>query len=139
MISKKLIALAVVAPLAFGSSAVLASYPEKPIKLVIPYRAGGGSDGLARTIQAAIEKHKLMPVKLIVTNVTGAGGAVGLRHVKDAKPDGYTFLQIHNGFLAFAATGRINFGPEAFRAVAQTTQSCLYLAVSESSKFGAKI
>jgi putative tricarboxylic transport membrane protein len=136
MISKKLIALAVVAPLAFGSSAVLAAYPEKPIKLVIPYRAGGGSDGLARTIQSAIEKHKLMPVKLIVTNVTGAGGAVGLRHVKDAKPDGYTFLQIHNGFLAFAATGRINFGPEAFRAVAQTTQSCLYLAVSESSKFG---
>jgi tripartite-type tricarboxylate transporter receptor subunit TctC len=135
MFSKKIIALAAIAPLAFGSTAALAAYPEKPIKLVIPYRAGGGSDALARTIQAAIEKHKILPVKLVVTNVTGAGGAVGLRHVKDAKPDGYTFLQIHNGFLAFAATNRINFGPEAFHPVAQTTQSCLYLATSSAQPF----
>ncbi len=118
----------------FGASGqALAAFPEKPIKLVIPYRAGGGSDALARRIQAAIEKHNLMTQKLVVTNVTGAGGAVAARRVKDTKPDGYTFLQMHNGLLALAATGRINFGPEAFTPVAQTTQSCLYLAVPAAS------
>ncbi len=113
----------------------LAAYPEKPIKLIIPYRAGGGSDALARTMQAAIEKHKLLPRPLVVVNVTGAGGSIGARQVKDAKPDGYTFLQIHNGMFALAATGRINFGPMDFTPVAQTTQSCLYLAVGGNSPF----
>jgi len=139
MISKKIIALgsamAAAIPMAFSSNIAIAAYPEKPIKLVIPYRAGGGSDALARTIQAAIEKHKIMAVKLVVTNITGAGGAVGIRSVKDAKPDGYTFLQVHNGFLAYAATGRVNFTPSAFTPVAQTTQSCLYLAVGGSTPF----
>jgi putative tricarboxylic transport membrane protein len=135
MISKGLISLAAAIPLAFGGTALAAAFPDKPIKLVVPYRAGGGSDALARTIQANVQKYNLMPVKLVVTNVTGAGGAVGLRFVKDAKPDGYTFLQIHNGFLAFTATGRINFGPEAFEPVAQTTQSCLYLATPADQPF----
>lgn len=127
--SKYIIALAAAVPMTFGGTAALAEFPDKPVKLVIPYRAGGGSDALARTIQAAIEKNKLMPQKLIVTNVSGAGGAVGARQVKDAKPDGYTFLQMHNGMLALAATGRLGFGPDAYTPVAQTTQSCLYLAV----------
>ena len=48
------------------------------------------------------------------------------------KPDGYTFLQMHNGMLALAATGRLGFEPSALTAVAQTTQSCLYLAVPAS-------
>ena len=53
----KLTAAALIAPFAFGAAQeAKAQFPEKPIKLVIPYRAGGGSDALARTIQAAIEK-----------------------------------------------------------------------------------
>jgi len=117
-----------------GTSA-LAEYPEKPIKLVIPYRAGGGSDALARTIQAAIEKHKLLPQPMVVVNITGAGGAIGARSVKDAKPDGYTFLQMHNEMFALAATGRLGFTSDVYTPVAQTTQSCLYLAVPGNSPF----
>lgn len=133
--TKYLVALAATVPMTFGGTAALAEFPEKPIKLVIPYRAGGGSDALARTIQAAIAKHNLMPQKLIVTNVSGAGGAVGARQVKDAKPDGYTFLQMHNGMLALSATGRLGFGPDVFTPVAQTTQSCLYLAIPTAGGF----
>ena len=127
----KLTLAALVAPLVVGISPdAIAEFPEKPIKLVIPFRAGGGSDALARTIQAAIEKHRLMAQKLIVTNIDGAGGSVGARQVKDAKPDGYTFLQVHNGMLALAATGRLGFDPTTeLTPVAQTTRSCLYLAV----------
>lgn len=111
-----------------------AEFPEKPIKLIIPYRAGGGSDSLARTIQKAIEAHKLLKVPLVVVNITGAGGAVAARRLKNTKADGYTFLQMHNGLLTLQATGRLNFGPDAFDYVAQTTQSCVYLAVPGSSK-----
>jgi putative tricarboxylic transport membrane protein len=135
--TKRLLICTVCAPLAataaFSTSAL--AYPDKPIKLVIPYRAGGGSDSLARTIQAAIQKYKLLPKPLVVVNITGAGGAVGARSVKDAKPDGYTFLQIHNGMFALSATGRLGFGPNDFSPVAQTTQSCLYLSVPASSPY----
>lgn len=115
-----------------AGSAAFAAYPEKPIKLVIPYRAGGGSDSLARTIQKVIEENKLLPVPLVVTNIDGAAGAVAARQVKDAEPDGYTFLQMHNGMLALAATGRLGFRPDAFTPVAQTTQACIYLAAPAS-------
>ena len=127
--------LALAVPLLFGavSSPALAEYPDKPIRLIIPYRAGGGSDSLARTLQKAIEVHKLLPVPLVIVNVDGAGGAVGARRVKDATPDGYTFLQMHNGLLALMATGRLDYGPEEYVPVAQTTQSCLYIAVPSSS------
>lgn len=111
----------------------LAEYPEKPIRLIIPYRAGGGSDSLARTIQKAVEQHKLMKVPLVVVNITGAGGAVAARRLRSSKPDGYTFMQIHNGLLSAAATGRLGFEPSAFEYVAQTTQSCVYLAVPGDS------
>lgn len=133
---RKLLVALVALPVMITGFAASAEYPEKPIKLVAPYRAGGGTDALARTIQAAIEKHKLMPQPLVVVNVTGAGGAVGARRVKDAAPDGYTFLQMHNEMFALAATGRLGFDPlRAYEPVAQTTQSCLYLAVPASSSF----
>jgi len=118
-----------------GNGYASAQYPEKPIKLIIPYRAGGGSDSLARTMQKAIEKHKLLKVPLVVVNITGAGGAVAARRLKNTKPDGYTFLQMHNGLLSLQATGRLDFGPDAFDYVAQTTQSCVYLAVPGNSLF----
>lgn len=136
MLTRRLIAALLAVPLAFAGYAAKAEFPEKPIKLVAPYRAGGGTDALARTIQAAIEKYKLMPQPLVVVNVTGAGGVVGARHVKDAQADGYTFLQMHNEMFALAATGRLGFDPlEAYEPVAQSTQSCLYLAVPGNSPF----
>jgi tripartite-type tricarboxylate transporter receptor subunit TctC len=136
MLKRALIATLLTLPLAVSGTAAVAAYPEKPIKLVLPYRAGGGTDGLARTIQAAVEKHGLMSQPLVVVNVTGAGGAIGAREVKDAKPDGYTFLQMHNEMFALATTGRLGFDPrEAYEPVAQTTQSCLYLAVPGDSPF----
>lgn len=117
-----------------GGAPAHAQFPEKPIKLVIPYRAGGGSDSLARVLQAVIKKDKLMPVPLVIVNATGAGGVVGARRVKNADPDGYTFLQMHNEMFALAATDRLGFKPlKAYEPVAQLTQACLYLAVPAKS------
>lgn len=134
MIGKTLVTALVVSVGLLAAGQARADYPEKPIKLIVPYKAGGGTDSLARTIQAAIEKHKLMDHPLVVVNTTGAGGVIGARALKDAGPDGYTFLQMHNEILTLSATGRLGFDPlQALAPVAQTTQSCLYLAVPAAS------
>jgi tripartite-type tricarboxylate transporter receptor subunit TctC len=65
-------------------------YPEKPITLIVPYGAGGGTDMVARTVAGLAEKYLGQPI--LVVNKTGATGAVGLAEAHKAKPDGYTFL-----------------------------------------------
>lgn len=124
-----------VAALAAAPTAASAAFPEKPVKLVVPFRAGGGSDALARKLEAVIKQYKLLPQPLVVVNVTGAGGTIGSKTVLTAKPDGYTILQIHQEMLAVSATGRVNYKPSDFTPVIQTTRACLYLAVPANSPF----
>ena len=64
----------------------LAAYPERPVELVVPYTAGGGTDALARAFADAVRKH--LPQPVVVVNKTGAGGAIGLTEVMNARPDG---------------------------------------------------
>jgi len=109
--------------------AALAEYPIKPIRLIIPFGAGGGDDGLARMVQTVTREQDILPKPLVVANVTGAGGAVGARQVKSGKPDGYTLLQIHEEMFAAAAIGRINFTPLDFEPVVQLSQTCTVLVV----------
>ena len=126
-------AIAVLAPTV--AAPVLAAYPEKPIRVIVPFRAGGGSSALARQLQAAVEKHKLLPKPIVIVNVTGAGGTVGSRRAMDAKPDGYTFLQIHGAIFATRASGRVPHGHQNFAPVITTTRSCVYLAVPASGPY----
>jgi tripartite-type tricarboxylate transporter receptor subunit TctC len=111
------------------------SYPDQPIKLVLGFGAGGGSDGLARAVQAAVEKHDLLPVPLVVVNAEGASGVVGMRQVLNAKPDGYTILQIHQEMFAAGALGRADFTPADFEPVLQATNGCMFMAVPKDSQF----
>ncbi len=139
MLRKRRIGLAIGLPLAAALGAAptvaTAAFPDKPVKLVIPFRAGGGSDSLARQLQAVIQKYKLLPQPLVVVNVTGAGGTIGSKSVLNAKPDGYTILQIHQEMLAVSATGRVKYKPSDFTPIIQTTRACLYLAVPASEPF----
>ncbi|WP_395057351.1 Bug family tripartite tricarboxylate transporter substrate binding protein [Polaromonas sp.] len=76
---------------AFMSSGVAAqSYPVKPVRLVVPFPAGGATDILARTIsQRASEK---LGQQIVIDNRPGAGGTIGSDHVAKSAPDGYTLL-----------------------------------------------
>ena len=65
-------------------------YPSRPISLVAPFPPGGVADLTARPVAATMEKILKQPV--VVQNKTGAGGAVGMAAVANAKPDGYTVL-----------------------------------------------
>jgi len=85
------------------------AWPDHPVTLVVPFAAGGPTDALARSIAAAITKggHNV-----IVENRAGAGGTVGSAYVKNAKPDGYTFLLHHIGMSTAPALYRkLAFNP----------------------------
>lgn len=75
---------------ALGATAAWAEYPERAIKMVIPYGAGGATDISARTIAEPLGNAVGKP--LIMANITGAGGATGSVAVQNAKADGYTML-----------------------------------------------
>src|SRR4051812_38619103 len=68
------------------------SYPAKPIELVSPTGAGGGSDLVARTVADIITKEKLLSQPLVVVNKPGGGGAVGQTYVAQRRGDPYTVL-----------------------------------------------
>jgi tripartite-type tricarboxylate transporter receptor subunit TctC len=65
-------------------------FPAKPIKIIVPYGAGGGTDTSTRLMQKYLEK--VLPVKVLIINKGGAAGTIGSRDVLRAKPDGYTLL-----------------------------------------------
>lgn len=74
------------------------SFPDKPVSLVVPWPAGGGSDILMRLIAERTSETLSQPV--VVVNKPGAGGSLGLREVAKSKPDGYTIAMIATGFIA---------------------------------------
>jgi tripartite-type tricarboxylate transporter receptor subunit TctC len=75
---------AVVAP------AAQAAYPEQPIKMIVAYGAGGGTDLTARLIAPYIARYLGNNASIVVHNRAGAGGAIGFTEVANAQPDGYT-------------------------------------------------
>lgn len=88
---KPAVALLLACGLLFGATAVLAqNWPVKPVRLIVPFATGGGTD-----IQARLFSAKLQPLlgqQIIVDNRTGAGGNIGAELVAKSPPDGYTVL-----------------------------------------------
>ncbi len=75
---------------ALAPAAAHAAYPEQPIKMIVAYGAGGGTDVIARVIARYIEKHLGNDAKIVVHNRAGAGGGIGFTELANAPPDGYT-------------------------------------------------
>ena len=75
-----------------------AAYPNKPIRLVVPFTPGGSTDILARAIGQ--ELGKAWGQSVVIDNVAGAGGGIGADKVAKAPADGYTLLMGHIGTLA---------------------------------------
>ena len=76
------------ATFALFAVSVFAAYPERPITLIVPWGAGGGTDATARIIGALLEKELGQPVNVV--NRTGGSGVVGHAAIAQAAPDGYT-------------------------------------------------
>jgi tripartite-type tricarboxylate transporter receptor subunit TctC len=76
--------------IAAAAAAAQAAWPERPVKLVVPYAPGGAADAVARVIAAELGTR--LKQQVIVENRPGAGGALGAQAVAKAAADGYTFL-----------------------------------------------
>jgi len=84
------LALVVVERLATAPAALAQVYPSRPITVVVPFPAGGSIDAVARVVGERMKASLGQPV--IVENVTGAGGSIGVGRVARAAPDGYTIV-----------------------------------------------
>jgi tripartite-type tricarboxylate transporter receptor subunit TctC len=110
-------------PLA-ASQAWAIDYPTKPVELVVPASAGGGTDALARSF--AEIANKIFPQPMVVSNKPGASGVIGMSDVLNSKPDGYKVSVViaelvilpHLGlskltYADFAPIARLNADPAA--------------------------
>ena len=89
---------AIVLVLACATPALAQQYPNKPIRLIVPFAAGGGTDLLGRTLAQKLNEAWGQPV--LVDNRAGGGGNIGTDAVAKAPPDGYTLLMGYVGNLA---------------------------------------
>ncbi|HUI98835.1 MAG TPA: tripartite tricarboxylate transporter substrate-binding protein [Usitatibacter sp.] len=91
-----------IAGVLFAAAAASASaqYPDRPITWVVPFAPGGATDTLAR--QFAERMTRGTKQSIVIENVPGAGGTIGAAKVAQSKPDGYTFLVGHVGYMAAA-------------------------------------
>ncbi|WP_064736077.1 tripartite tricarboxylate transporter substrate binding protein [Azohydromonas australica] len=80
------------------------AWPERPIKLIVPYAPGGGTDLIARTIANKLSSRLGQPI--IIDNRGGAGGALGIEAGIKAAPDGYTLLFTTSAYATIVATGK---------------------------------
>lgn len=129
-----LAAAALAGAIVFGapSRSAAANFPDHPIKLIVPFGAGGPPDVAARIIGAYLSDH-LGPV--VVENHVGAGGTLAARLVATSPPDGYTLLAGTAGSLSISPQLYKNAGIDPikqFTAVALVSSAPLVLAIQKS-------
>ena len=97
MLAARLLTAACLAAAIWGGQARAEDYPARPIRIVVPYAAGGGSDISARVLQNRM--GELLKQQLIIDNRGGGGTLIGTRMVAAAPPDGYTLGVMDPAFL----------------------------------------
>ena len=79
---------------ALAVSASYAAYPDRPVKLIVPWAAGGDTDNIFRPFAPLLQKQLGQPV--VIANVGGASGTKGAKEAKDSPADGYTLYAVHD-------------------------------------------
>jgi tripartite-type tricarboxylate transporter receptor subunit TctC len=112
--------------LVLGQATADAAYPDRPIKMIVPWAAGGDTDAIHRVIAGSMEKQLGKPV--VIVNIAGASGTVGAREAMKAAPDGYTILAIHDFIHTTYYTGVADLTYKEFEPVALVTSTPSVLA-----------
>lgn len=90
----------------FSPFTVAQDYPSRAVTMIVPFPPGGVADIVGRPLAAMMEKSLKQPV--VIVNRTGAGGALGMREVARAAPDGYTILMALSSISIFPVSERVN-------------------------------
>src|SRR6185503_9622765 len=93
-----LLLAAALAPLALH-----AAYLDRPVKLIVPWPAGGDTDNIFRPVAPLLQKRGGQPV--VIANVAGASGTKGAKEAKDSPADGYTLYAVHDYIHSTYYTG----------------------------------
>jgi tripartite-type tricarboxylate transporter receptor subunit TctC len=102
-------AIAIAATLALPEIAAAQEWPAKPVKIVVPFAPGGGSDFIARYIARRLTEELKQP--FIVDNKPGAGGNIGAEQGIKSAPDGYTLTLIASSYTVNPSVYKLNFDP----------------------------
>jgi len=128
-------AAALIAACISTTGALAADYPERTVDLVIPYAAGGGIDLLLRALGEGMATH--FHKSFVVSNRTGAGGAIGIAYVARAIPDGHTLLFVPA--LAYSVLphmqANVGYTDKSFAPICQTFENQMALIVKPDSPF----
>ena len=125
------IAKAAIGLIAFPGLLKAQTAVDKPLRIIVPYAPGAGTDAVARLL--ALKLTDLLGQPVVVENRTGAGGAIGARYVMDAPPDGQTLLMAAAPFTTVpAAIASAGYDPVAqFAAVGMIASGPLVWAVNK--------
>jgi len=116
-----------------GGTAISAGFPEKPIEFTVPFAAGGGSDIMARTIAAMMEKEKILSQPLVVVNRPGASGVLGYMHVGQKTGDPYVITTATNSFVIQPLLGKMKLDYREYTLIAGLALDEFVLAVPANS------
>ena len=134
------VTLGIIGLLAWWTSRYLSAdttgnYPNRPIQVVVPFGAGGGSDTFVRVVQKGIVEDDLLSQPLVIINQGGGAGTIGSREVKDSEPDGYKILCLHNAIITAELSESVDYGPSDFEPIAMTGELSLVIMVREDAPF----
>ena len=118
-----------------ASSAAVAEYPNKPITLVVPYKAGGTTHTMAMVLSKSLGRE--LGGTVVVKTRPGGGSAVGATFVSKAKPDGYTIMYTDLGNLIWnpLTLKDVQFGIDDFRIVAGVSEYQMALVATPDRPF----
>ncbi|MDH1303258.1 tripartite tricarboxylate transporter substrate binding protein [Achromobacter sp. GD03932] len=131
--AKRLLALAALSLAAAAASAQ--SWPTQPVRWIVPYPAGGGTDVVARTVASGLEKP--LGQTIVVENRPGAATIIGATAIAQAEANGYMVGTADSGTLAFNPSlyAKLSYDPSKFTYIGGIAKFPLLLAVNVNSPF----
>ena len=125
--------LALAAMVLAAASTLPAAYPERPVKLIVPWAAGGDTDNIFRPFGQPFQKA--LGATVVIANVAGASGTVGAREAKGSPPDGYTLYAVHDYIHSTYYTGVSDVAYTDFEPVCLISSTPSVLTASPKTKW----
>lgn len=117
-----------------SAGAAIAEYPEKPIEVIVGYSAGGGTDVMARTAAPFIEKYLGEGASIVVKNMPGASGQIGVTEAATSDADGYTLGTFNlPGMMARTIDREADYDRDSFTYLANVVNDPNVIVTSKNS------